>query len=232
MRYSLLIVFLFYSHVVYSISNQELLLQGHQLYEKKEFAHALDAYKTVSNKGSSVWYNMGNCAHHLKQFDDAQLYWLKAYKNADKKQRYSIKKNMQVLKEQVSTSVDVSIFDSVLCNIPLFFLQLFLIGLWCVLLWLSVRWYRKKKYFLLFVFTFITGIVAIGVVLKYRIICHSYAILMDDTELFAGPNANYHTVGSFKRSSVVAVCTKNNNWCKIQQKKVVGWVPLEKLVEI
>lgn len=41
---------------------------------------------------------------------------------------------------------------------------------------------------------------------------------MDDTELFAGPNANYHTVGSFKRSSVVAVCTKNNNWCKIQQK--------------
>ena len=52
---------------------KESFLQANVVYAQEEFKQALYVYQRIDNKGAAVWFNMGNCWYHLKQYVDALL---------------------------------------------------------------------------------------------------------------------------------------------------------------
>src|ERR1700722_3305000 len=75
-------------------NNQEIFLRAHKLYEQKEIEQAYALYQSIENKGSAVWYNMGNCNYKLGKFLEAYACWHQAKKNATAKEFQDILYNI------------------------------------------------------------------------------------------------------------------------------------------
>ena len=55
--------------------NEELFLQAQKQYEQKNFDKARELFASIPNKGEAVWYNLGNCAYKMQDFQAALVYW-------------------------------------------------------------------------------------------------------------------------------------------------------------
>lgn len=213
-------------------SDQEAVLQAQQYYEQKQYIHALKAYESVVYKGRALWYNMGNCACNAERYADALLYWLRAYKISSYQQRDAIKKNMMLLEGKLATAIDLTPFDTPLCNTSLFFLQLLFIVLWGLLLWSVVRAYKKKKYIWLFIITVACSIIGGIIFLRYQTSCVKCGLVCNETTLCAGPHHQYHILMTIQPAQFVTVIHHTQDWCKVKCGAVTGWLPYKDLVEI
>ncbi len=213
-------------------SNQEFFLEAQELYEHKEYGKALEAYYAITNKGSPTWYNMGNCAYHMERYDDACVYWLRARKGATQEQLQNIKNNVHMLSDKVGTTIDMQAIESPLCYVPLVGLQIIFFILWILFFWITTRRHRRKKeiLFLLSIAIIISGYL---LVVKYRINNRTYAMVQkDQVAFFAGPDANYHSIGSLQRYDMVTICKQVDSWCKINHHDRTGWIPTQELVTL
>lgn len=211
-------------------SNQEYFLKGQELYEQREYGKALESYDVITNKGPATWYNMGNCAYHMKRYDDACVYWLRARKGATKEQVHNIKTNIDLVSKAIGTSIDVAALETPLYYIPLVGLQVLFFALWILFFWVTTRRHpRKKETLLLLVLAII--LVSYLLVVKYRINHRVYAMVQkDQVAFFAGPNTQYHTLGSLRRYDMVMIDKHADSWCKISCGDQTGWIPAQDLV--
>src|SRR5579872_6344111 len=81
-------------------SEEENFLQAYRCYGNKDYARALELYQSIPSKGSSVWYNMGNCAYHMQDYAHAHVYWKQASNQARADQLQDIAYNLAVLEEK------------------------------------------------------------------------------------------------------------------------------------
>jgi len=69
-----------------------MLLKANTLYDKKEYAEAVQVYDSIDKKEKLpvVFYNKGNCFFKLGKYVDAIIYWNKALKQCFYSQRAAI----------------------------------------------------------------------------------------------------------------------------------------------
>ena len=63
-------------------SSEEAFLSACKLYKAGDFDKACSLYEGISDKGSAVWHDLGNCYWYKQRYLDAFLAYKKAYKGA------------------------------------------------------------------------------------------------------------------------------------------------------
>lgn len=215
------------------ITNQESFLHAQELYTAKEYEKALSLFQAIPDKGTVIWYNMGNCAYWLGRYTDARIYWKKAERTASYAQRLDIQHNMRALNEKIGliayrskgivepglTSVQSSSFFS---------LQVVWLILWFLLFFYMRQWIRGRRYALILFFVVGNSMCGIAVVYKYIHRCRRVGIVTaEQTSLHAGPDTSYHTVGVVNSPAECIVKQIHGDWYKVSSGVVVGWINKE-----
>lgn len=220
------------------ISNdQEVYLRAHQSYTQKEYARALELYQSIQNKGSSVWYNMGNCAYQLKDYLHARLYWKQAENQATRHQLSDIGYNIMALDQKIGTkdhsrSAVREQLKRFAALVGLFSWQFLFIFFWFAL-WFVLR--SRFKSGRAVAILCLCGMVLCGVGLGSKYIQGTQKIGMvtaHNAPLYAGPDSRYHVLGTADAMSEVRVQEVRDRWCKVQYNATTGWMAIDTLAVV
>ncbi len=235
-RTAFLILALFsWMQLTYALNGQETFLQGNNAYQENDYEKALNLYSKIEKRGSAVWYNMGNCHYHLGHEADAIACWKRSQKGGSASLCTDSACNIDaVLQESEQNKTSFVHKLSFAWNAgSVFMIQLIFLLVWmvfCCALYLSKR---GKKYK---VATFVFGvlILPLGANLVHRYIHRNdgYAIVHTEAQLYAGPNEQYHVVGTVGSKEQLVVYTKNDNWYKVASGKQNGWINARSVVVI
>lgn len=230
---------LIYSFAVMAIAcaNEELFLKAHQNYIQKDYATALQHYQLIPNKGAAVWYNMGNCAYKMNDFKAALAYWNSAeHVSHDVQQLKAIWLNQKKLAQKIDKEIMVTTKKTYRATfpfyylkiIPMSFLQLLFLSVWFIVWFLIYR--RKKKLVPLMVL--VNGICGVGLLIKQEYCQEIALVAMPTAYVYAGPHKSFHQVGTLDMLTEVAVNEQRNDWCKIKNKKIVGWMLTDSITKV
>lgn len=222
-------------------SSQEKLDQlksAEALYAQKEFDKATAVLRDMHPKNAIVLYNMGNCAYKKDEYEQALSYWQCAQVHAPSALKENIAYNIALVKNKLPSNTHTS-FLKILYDwyyaIPLIVFQILFLLCWFLLLLFLKMYkngtrYRSLSFGLLLIITIMSGI-ALG--FKYHIIKQRRGIIMEHgVSLFAGPDEQYHVLGSLDKASQVTVYEERSSWCKISHEKEFGWVRKDSIVVV
>lgn len=214
-------------------SYEELFLRGNQLYMQEKYAEASALYEKINNKSSHVWHNLGNCAYKQRDYLNAYVFWKRAAHNACGKHYKASIHNIHyvetLLKKERTTFDRAAQFID---RIPVIVVQIIFLFFWCILLWVGRQWYKRKRWLLGLLF--LTTMISLTLVgLKYYREKQCYAFVnSDQISVFIGPDICYQSVGQLPYACKVDILEQRDQWCKIKNKNIKGWVAKENLLLI
>ena len=214
---------------------QKAFAHANNLYDQKKYEEALQRYGLIDKKGSAALYNMGNCAFQLQKYVDAIVYWRRALKNCSYKNRADIEYNIAmaykkfgyVSQKTFLSRLGESIYDFT-SIFSLLWLQILFLFFW-FMFFVSWLWLQR---FRVFAFVFLLSLnlfIGAFLLVRYRYLQYSVAIVKDATTLFSGPDSNYHKVGDVRAADQVRIKEKFGEWYKAKNNGLVGWIKSEKV---
>jgi uncharacterized protein YgiM (DUF1202 family) len=213
--------------------DQESFLQANKAYEQKEYQQAFDLYASMANKGVSAWYNMGNSAYKLGNYAQAMACWHCAQRGATAAEIDSINANVEVVQQKMgiekTTNSNSKLFNFINKTLSLFsllFLQLLFLLSWFLLFYFIKKNNHGTKYRTLMLVLLLTFNVffIFALILKHNDLQHKGVVMKENTSLFAGPNEQFHVLGTLPIASKVAIVESQNKWCKIKHSQGCGWI--------
>lgn len=206
---------------------QELFLRAQQLYVQHNYQAALDCYQAIKHKGWSVHYNMGHCFYKLEDPTQALICWKRAQQIAPFSAALAIDSTACQLTSSTSSWI-TTVVRTLAETTSLLVIQL--IFLLCWFLWWAVMMLKRGgfKYLLTIVFTILTILVFVMLIMKYKAQQSMVGIVVDDeVPVFVGPNNNYHVISFLPKYGEVKVCEIKGDWYHVRNGVVKGWVPAE-----
>jgi tetratricopeptide (TPR) repeat protein len=228
---------LFFATTIYSApTNQELFLQANAAYAARDYEGALALYTTVSNKGSVIWYNMGNCAYHLQHYPDAYIYWKKSEQGASWSLLNDAEHNLALLVHG-SSDETVSAYQRVTHTLRLYllwsslwWLQAALLLIWSVFWLLYVR--RAPR---VLQGTVLLLICCCGIALKGKYsdtFTMSGLVIRAQAPVYTGPDTKFQRITMLDEMAEVVIRQKKKNWYKISYKNQIGWMPADSITVV
>lgn len=223
---------------------QELFLRANKLYKERAYEKALQAYTSMPDKSSAVWYNSGNCLYHLGKYTDALVAFKRAQRGASRVQRKAIDQNIERTFEALGisrasvpyTQQIYAYFSRALATVPLLFLQLlFLFFLYGAFLCMRRRYGVKKSAHVTIVVCLISFTVLCGMALavKYHDTWYAHGIVIQKQgSIFVGPDKKYDVSGAVALADELTILEKRAEWYKVKKGNLSGWVPAEIVAEI
>lgn len=239
MKKKLYIIFFLFNLISISIlaqPDQEKFLMANKLYSEENFQEAFKIYDAMNYKGFEILFNMGNCQYKLNKYAYAIAYWLKAKKYASFDDFSKIENNIEQAYKKLEKQKKSTLFSKFsdvslkyLSLFSIFLLQLIFLISWflIVLFWKKLVAKHHRYLVLLFV---INGLTLSCVLIKYFSQPKNYAIIVEHTKIFAGPDKSFHIVDTFDLIDEVKIIEKKEDWVKIKRNNILGWVPTNALV--
>lgn len=205
-------------------------------YNQQQFDQAYTILKDLNPKNAPVLYNMGNCAYKKNEFDHALIWWRCAHATASAALKNTIEHNIGIVEKKLNKSAQKSSLKNILAfyrSIALIIFQLFFLISWFSLLLFIKKYKHGTKYtasfFALLLFVSILSGIALG--FKYHILNQRRGIVMKhNVSLFAGPDEQYHVLGSLDSTSEVIVLEQRPSWYKVSTEQGSGWVARDSIV--
>lgn len=211
---------------------QETFLQANKAYEHTEFQKAHDLYNSIKNKGVATWYNMGNCAYKLGNYNQALVYWNCAKLRAQSIEVNAIDKNIDIVEDKIELKKTQSYMDKLLAwmihrvnSVSLLVLQLFFLISWFLLFFFIKRYNHGKNYRLLIgILLLINIVLSLALLQKHSQLQLTGMIMKDKTLLFAGPHQQFHILNTLPIASKARIIEQQEQWCKIKHACGYGWI--------
>jgi len=211
-------------------SGEELFLRANKHCEQHDWSQALTLYKSINQKGSFVWYNMGNCCYHLKNYAEALIYWKRAEQGTSYTIYVQSKHNQRILARQLNRVVSVvwtqqlyEFFVYNLLGISLLFLQVLFLFCWSLFFFLK-RYWGETFFSVALIMVTLSGLVGTGIVVKYKEMNKIGIITSDSAKIFAGPSQEYHVLDLLNHIDQVTIQDVKPDWYKVKYATGVGWV--------
>lgn len=228
---------LFISSVSFASSSEEIFLRAHQQYQEKNYEQAYLLYQTIDQKGSAVWYNMGNCMYHLQQYPQAIALWLRAHYDATGNEYNDCIHNIRVAEQELGKLSAPSWFDYGIDvihhrNVPLGLLQIVWLLCWYILIVsaiITIRFFYK----LLVVSSMTVGLVGIALLLMiyYKEQHTVYGIVGEkEVPIFVGPDHRFQSVCMVNSGNRVTILEQRPEWYKIQYEDTIGWIANKEII--
>lgn len=236
MKWFMYFLFLLYMAPILT-QPQEQFLRANCKYQAHDYQEALSLYQTIPTKGRAVWYNMGNCAYHNKQYLDALVYWTRAEANAT----WSEYQDIQINKEHVHTILELKqppknwIELYILSYIP-WKLSWVIAQLFCILaaFLIGVMWYKSRYRLKQLVILCMYILVCAG---SYRLYAwytlqHAPYAYVSDTSLtlYNNPDNRCHEKATIPYGTKVRIIKNQDDWSKVATVHTVGWVKTSSLL--
>ena len=219
-----------WSFLICSGSGEEVFLRANKYCEQHDWGQALTLYESINQKGSLVWYNMGNCCYHLKNYTEALIYWKRAEQGASYTIYAQSKHNQHILARQLNRVVPVSwiqrlyeFFVYNLLRISLLFLQVLFLFCWFFFFFLK-RYWGEIFFSAALVMVILSGLIGTGIAVKYKQMNKVGIIISDNTKIFAGPSQEYHVLDVLNSIDQVTIQDLKPDWYKVKYATGVGWV--------
>jgi len=212
---------------------QEDFLQANYAYHAGDYKKAFELYQHIAGKGRAAWYNMGNCAYHMKNYVEALVYWSRAERQSTRQEYKDIQEN----KAHVYTALhmqqpieDQHMLLAVVSMVPWFLLQIILL-VTCFLLY---GFCYKKRFFILLIMLY-------SVLFSGAYVCYTYyktqqalyAYTVKKTvSVRSGPDNRSHERSQLQYATKVRVQEQRTDWSKISYDKQHGWVETASLIGI
>ena len=216
---------------LYADAQAEQFFRGNKFFQEGDYEKALEEYEGLKTKGPIAWYNIGVCYGHKEQPIKALVNFKRALKGADSK-----------LLDKVFNGID-SARDYIQNHNPpkdpwmrkmyyyasffnLFWLQFLFLLFWFCLFGAYV--YRKKTSKTVRIILgccVVWAAVSLGV--SWWVKSRLYVIVTEQSQLYAGPNQEYHTVGSVEQAEQLTLLDSQDSWYKVKGPSVVGWLKEE-----
>ena len=214
-------------------SDQEAFLNANKLYKEGKFLESIKLYDSISHKDLNCWFNIGNCYYNLNNFALAIGYWKKALKDASYNDFLNIETNIEKAYKKLNSKHNLGLFDQ-LNNFTLRYLSLISVLslqlLILLLLFLIILFWKKliKVKFLLISLAFLNLFLLLLYGIKYFDQNKKSAIVLEpQAKIYAGPDKYYHILGSLDLGQEVKIIKDHNNWVKVNNKNLSGWINSE-----
>jgi len=219
-----------WSFLICSDRSEEIFLRANKYCEQRDWNQAFTLYKSIKQKGSLVWYNMGNCCYHLKNYTEALICWKRSERNASYTIYAQSKHNQHILARKLNRVVLGSWIEQLyeffvynLLKISLLFLQVLFLFCWFFFFFLK-RYWGKTFFSAALVMVMLSGLIGTGIVVKYKQMDEIGIIITDKTKIFAGPNQEYHVLNVLNCIDQVTIQEAKPDWYKIKYATGAGWV--------
>ncbi len=229
-----MIFFLFGVSLAFADSDEEIFLRGNQLYNQEKYADALSSYQRINKKNNAVWYNMGNSFYMLHDYYNAYAYWCKAAQSCSTAQYKMAMANIATVEQKLNKTLTFNRRAWRLIDgwQPLV-VQLIFLFFWCILFWRAAYWYRQRRTIALIVLIGCVGLSALAVAGKYYVMRQQRALVIhDQAPVFIGPRNDYQQVGALEKGTEVKVVERREQWVKIKNKQLKGWIAQENILEL
>lgn len=220
-RISCVCLFFFSLH-----ASDEHYAQAIAYYEKERCADALNRLLAIdeSNQTVASLVLIGNCYYYLHDHAHARVYWERAFQFASYTQKRELVDRIRLLNSSQSSFFErmrgeLSIVVSVLPRIAV---QLLFLLLCFILLYRSVS---RRSRILLCIILLGSGTILF---IQYQA-CGASAIIVTDESLHAGPAENFPVLGSVHATERVFCEIVKDDWCKVNNNGVRGWVKRDAL---
>lgn len=230
-------ILLFINFLCCAGTSEELFLRAQQQYQEKNYQKAYELYQEIDPKGSAVWYNMGNCLYHLKQFPQAISAWLRAQDAAQGNDYYDCMHNINIVEQELGYAPTLSWvqYGADLMhqwNVPCWLLQILWLLLWYFLI-LSVIITARFLYRIFMITSTSCGLVMITLLLMvYYQEQHTVYGIVKDTEVpvFIGPDQRFQPMLTISMGNRVTILEQRPDWYKVQYENTVGWIAHNALI--
>ena len=209
----------------------EKVLLAHKLYGENQYESALELYNKVENKGSGTWYNMGNCHYKMDDPLNALICWKKAEQYATWKEFKAIHHNIDQAYEKLGI-IGITKKESFLrharrylSTFSLFGWQIIFLILWTLMLFTGASCIQKKRYYSMTMLALFVILSATSVFTKYTLINKPSGIVTKENLIvYAGPNDEFHDIGTVIQADHLTICQEEKEWLKIKYNDIQGWV--------
>lgn len=206
---------------------EETFLRANKYYQDKQYEEAFELYNSIECKGCATWHNMGNSAFRLNKHVDALVYWRKAQRDATAREFDELQKNIDTVYERLGRTPQGSaagrFIDNLLGRFSLLSLQLLFLVLWFLLfvvIWLT----RRHKKTVLTVLIPLNLLLGTATFMKYRSHWNPPAVVVKNSStIFAGPDQNYHVMGTAHLADELKVIQRRGKWYKVRGNGLAGW---------
>ena len=229
--YTFYILFLLLPNTMLYAGAGNDFLECRDAYLQKNYQQAYDKYLTLTNKSPAVWYNLGNCAYHLGNYEQALLLWKKARYGLPYFYQARIEHNNAQAYTKLEQEYKPSSWNlqkwqlyAYFLYFPLWILQIILLislySFWllcCFVTGKKMLWLKIKCLLSLFCAAILIGS-------HYWLHEQSYGLVKKhDAKVYVGPDERYHVIKElpFLTALTIEQC---DNWCKIHWSEGVGWM--------
>jgi tetratricopeptide (TPR) repeat protein len=227
----LLMVFCLINFFIYG-SDKQKFNNANEFYKKGSFDKALELYESMTIKSVNCWFNIGNCYFKLNKFSHAIASWKKASNNASKEIIKDVEFNISRAKEKLEIIDDNNLFGEIydfivkyLKLIPIIYIQIIFLIFWYIF-FLFAKIIVKRKFYLILTFLFLCNFALLGsLAIKHNEQINNVGIVVEkEVMVYAGPGNDYHILGNLNLSQEVKINDKKNEWLKISNHDLSGWV--------
>ena len=212
----MLLLLLFFFTASFAQDSSELFTHANSLYQKNECVAALKAYDLIPSKGAGTWYNMGNCAYKLNDQIRALLYWKRAYKYGNALIQHQSIANMKTL------SIPYGPLPHPYSNISPMLMQILFFCIFGVFLIVGYFLIQAKRW--IFLAMSFSVLVSAGRITHKVYSASQQALIMQETAVYAGPQAEYHQIRTIPAGTTVKLLKQNSGWSQISVDSVRGWI--------
>ena len=216
---------------LYADAQAEQFYRANELFQEQKYKDARMEYEGLKTKGPVAWYNIGVCYGHEENPIESLVAFKRALKGADTKllkeifngidsaRDYTFNSNPQRNKTMRKLHYYASYFS-------LFLLQISFLFLWFLLF---LCWFFKKKTSRsLRIFLWLCVVwAASSTAAVWWLQTRNYVIIMKESNMYAGPNEEYHTVGKLEGGDQLILLDSKNSWYKVKNPSTVGWIKEE-----
>jgi len=223
-------------------SDEALFAQANEAYKKGEFALAYDNYQKITNKGSAVHYNMGNCAYKLSKYGYALLHWRRAERDWGFFGREELNKNIELVKRQISpqqTPQEVNGLSAVIDFFKtsknaffaasrattLFHLQIIVLLMWICLFCYLHYLYKRKQKIVIFTLFLLQAVFTFMLAIKYNSQFREFAIITSpQATLLSGPGSTFTQLQRLPEAQEAVIIGSSGDYYKIRVNGRIGWL--------
>ena len=213
---------------LYADAQAEQFYRANELFQEQKYKDARMEYEALNTKGPVAWYNIGVCYSYEENNLESLVAFKRALKGADSTLLTEIFKGIDKAQGHNHPQKDLLMrkLYYYASYFSLFLLQISFLFLWFLLF---LCWFFKKKTSRsLRIFLWLCVVwAASSTAAVWWLQTRNYVIIMKESNMYAGPNEEYHTVGKLEGGDQLILLDSKNSWYKVKNPSTVGWIKEE-----
>lgn len=225
-------LYLLQSTSIFSVSDEDLFMQGNQYFMQENYVQACDVYQSIENKGFAVLYNLELSFFNQGRYAQAFLYGKRAEMQASFQELTKLYDLSDCINRQINPDYAPSWYEQLaifmkkcILSISMLLIQILLL---ITIILLMLCWYRRwYQVYVKFLICMIFCCIIFFCIWWYKTSMMEQKIgivTKDLISVFAGPDESFYKKSELHESDEVIIISLQHGYYQIRTKQMIGWI--------